>query len=477
MQTRQSLVSIALFSILIFAGSFARAADAARPPNFVFLFADDVAYDDVGCYGAMRIKTPNIDQLAKDGRKFTSFYAPSPVCTPSRAALMTGCYAPRVGLPAVLYPQANIGLNPDEITLPEVLKTRGYTTACIGKWHLGHLPPFMPNEHGFDYFYGIPYPNDHGPERSKRNNPPIPLYRNTEIIQQPVDLPNLNDHFIEEAKKFLNENKDKPFFLYLPFVDAHTPWYVAKRFEDKSDLGPYGDAVQEMDWGIGEVMKTLKELKLDDNTLVIFVSDNGPLFKPHAELEKLYGPAGTLLPQKHLLRDGKYSTAEGGVRVPMIARWPGKIAAGTESAEIGANFDWLPTFAKLAGAEVPTDRIIDGKDIWPLLAEDGAKSPHECFYYFANYTLEGVRVGNWKLRLLPHEIPEDGGKRVSGISLYDLDKDISETTDLSAEHPEIVARLQKYIDECRADIGDGAKKPGKNRREPGKVGDDAPHPG
>ncbi len=452
-------------------------AKTQRPPNIVFFHADDVGYDDVGCYGATKIKTPNIDKVAKEGRRFTSFYAPAPTCTPSRAALMTGCYAQRVGLPSVLYPQANIGLNPDEITMPELLQTRGYTTALIGKWHLGHLPPFLPPNHGFDYFFGIPYPNDHGPERSKRKNPPIPLYRDMKIVEQPVNLHTLNDRLVDEAKQFLKVNEEKPFFLYLSFVDAHTPWFVADRFKGKSKLGPYGDAVQEMDWSIGEVMKTLKKLNLDKNTLVIFASDNGPLFKPHPELEQLYGDAGRLLPQKHLLREGKYSTTEGGVRVPMIARWPGKIPTHTESDEIIAGFDFYPTFASLAGAKVRTDRIIDGKNVLPLLTEKKGKTPHETFFYFANYALEGVRAGKWKLRLIAHEPPKEGEKKTEGLALYDLENDIGEMTDVSRKHPEIVSRLQALLEKCRNDLGDGPKNAGKNRRAPGKVGDEPPRSG
>ena len=383
-------------------GVFASSAHAA-PPNIILLLADDVGYDDLSCYGATKIKTPNIDQLAAEGRRFTSYYAPGAVCTPTRAALMTGCYAQRVGLPSVLYPQANIGLNPDETTVAELLKSRGYATACIGKWHLGHVPQFLPNNHGFDYFFGLPYPNDHGPERTNRKNPPIPLWRNEEIIEQPVDLVSLNDRFVDEAKKFIADNRERPFFLYLPFVDAHTPWYVADRFKGKSQLGPYGDAVQAMDWAVGEVMKTLKQYDLDNNTLVIFTTDNGPLWIPHPGLEEAYGEAGRLLPQTHLLREGKYSSAEGGVRVPMIARWPGRIPAGTECHELAAGFDLLPTFAALAEAAPPNDRKIDGKNILPLLTEDVAKTLHDRFYYFADYRLEGVRRGPWKLRLVAHD--------------------------------------------------------------------------
>jgi arylsulfatase A len=446
----------------------AEAGPEKRPPNIVFMLADDVGYDDIGCYGAKKIKTPNVDKLAKQGMRFTSYYAPHAVCTPTRAALMTGCYAQRVGLPAVLYPQDNIGLNDSELTLAEMLKESGYSTAIIGKWHLGHLPQFLPTRHGFDYWFGLPYPNDHGPERSKRKNPPIPLFRNEKVIEQPVNLHTLNDRFVDEAKKFLNENKDKPFFLYLPFVDAHTPWFVDKRFEGKSGIGPYGDAVQAMDWAVGEVLKTLDKLGLDDNTIVVFASDNGPLYKPHPELEQVYGPAGKLLPQEHLLRGGKYTSWEGGVRVPLVVRWPGKTPKGSKCDEIAAGFDFYPTFAKAMGASLPTDRIIDGKNILPLITgEKGAKTPHETFFYFANYGLEAVRSGKWKLRLV---VEDADGKAQTGIALYDLEHDVRELTDVAAKHPEIVARLQKLAENCREDIGDARqKREGKNRRPPGKA--------
>jgi arylsulfatase A len=454
---------------------FTANAYAIDTPNIVLLLADDVGYDDLGCYGETQIKTPNIDQLAKEGRRFTSFYAPHSVCTPTRAALMTGCYAQRVGLPSVLYPQANIGLNPSEVTIAELLKSRGYATACIGKWHLGHMPSLLPDlkNHGFDYFFGLPYPNDHGPERTNRKNPPIPLWRNGGIIEQPVDLASLNDRFVDEAEKFIAEHRDEPFFLYLPFVDAHTPWYVADRFKGKSELGPYGDAVQAMDWAVGEVMATLRAHQLDENTLVIFATDNGPLWVPHPGLEEAYGDAGRLLPQKHLLREGKYSSAEGGVRVPMIARWPGKIPAGTECDELAAGFDLYPTFAALAGAELPSDRTIDGRNIQPLLARNDAKTPHDRFFYFSNYDLEAVRRGPWKLRLIAHESTSTGGHKRKGVALYNLDDDISESKNVAVEHPEIVAELQQLLAECRADLGDG-KQAGSGRRDPGKLGDEPP---
>ncbi|MBA3482860.1 MAG: sulfatase [Pirellulales bacterium] len=458
-------------------------AHAAPPPNIILLLADDVGYDDLSCYGATKIKTPNIDQLAAEGRRFTSYYAPGAVCTPTRAALMTGCYAQRVGLPSVLYPQSNIGLNADETTIAELLRSRGYATACIGKWHLGHVPQFLPNNHGFDYFFGLPYPNDHGPERTNRQNPPIPLWRNEEIIEQPVDLVSLNDRFVDEAKKFIADHREQPFFLYLPFVDAHTPWYVADRFKGMSQLSPYGDAVQAMDWAVGEVMQELKQQNLDNNTLVVFASDNGPLWVPHPGLEEAYGEAGRLLPQTHLLREGKYSSAEGGVRVPMIARWPGRIPAKTECHELAAGFDLYPTFAALAEAPLPetplpesstpTDRPIDGKNILPLLTDAGAKTPHDRFYYFADYKLEGVRRGPWKLRLVAHDSIAPHSQQRRGVSLYNLDDDVSESKNLAAKHPEIVAELKQLLKECRADLGDG-KKARPSRRPPGKVGDEPP---
>jgi arylsulfatase A-like enzyme len=468
----QKFFSVALLLLLAIAPPLVSAADApARPPNILHIVADDVGYDDLSCYGAPKIKTPNLDKLAAAGMRFTSFYAPSPVCTATRAALMTGCYAQRVGLPKVLFPNDNQGLNADEVTIAELLKPRGYATACIGKWHLGHHTAHLPNHNGFDLFYGIPYPNDHGPERKGSNNqtepfPPIPLYRNDQIVEQPAKLAECPDRFADEAVKFIEQNKDRPFFLHFANIETHTPWFVPKRYEGKSGDTAYGDAVECLDDAVGKVLGALDRMGLADNTLVVFTSDNGPLWQHHKELEEIYGKYGTVdTTRPHLLRAGKYQARwEGGTRVSAIFRWPGKIKAGTTSDEMAAGMDLYTTFAAAAGASVPTDRIIDGKDLTPLLTGATAKSPRDTFYYYGNWALTGVRQGEYKL-VLPGRPPPFPNKTM----LYNVKSDPGETKDLAAEHPEIVEQLQKLADQAREDLGDGPNNKGKNRRPAGVV--------
>ena len=461
--------------LAVFAGLIACIAQAAeiRPPNIIHIIGDDVGYDDLSCYSAPKIKTPNLDKLASQGMRFTSFYAPAPTCTPTRAALMTGCYAQRVGLPRVLFPNDNLGLSDQEITIAQLLKTRGYATACIGKWHLGHLPQFLPTNHGFDLYFGIPYPNDHGPERTNSNNqtapfPPIPLYRNLKIVEQPAQLETLPDRFCEEAIKFITNNKDRPFFLHLANIETHTPWFTPERCHDQSGDTAYGDAVQCMDWMVGQIMETLDRLKLSDNTLIVFTSDNGPLWQHHPELEKIYGKYGTVDTNRpHILRGGKYQARwDGGTRVPMIVRWPGKVAPGKVCDELAAGFDLFTTFASAAGASVPTDRIIDGQDLTPLLTSATNQSPHDRFYYYGGWNLMGVRQGVWKL-VLPGKPPPDDNKTL----LFNVQEDPGETKDLSAEHPEIVEKLKALLAPMREDLGDDrTRAPGKNRRPAGKAG-------
>ena len=420
--------------------------ESKRPPNFIVILIDDLGYQDVGCFGAPLIRTPRLDKMAAEGVKFTSFLA-QPVCTPSRAALMTGCYPMRVGLPRVLFPNAKEGINASEITLAQLLKTRGYATTCIGKWHLGHLPPFLPTRHGFDSYFGIPYSNDMG--NTKAGNPPLPLMRNEEIIEQPVDQDTLTKRYTEEAVKFIRENKDRPFFLYLPHTMVHVPLHVSDRFRGKSKQGLYGDAVEEIDWSTGEILDTLASLGLDENTLVIFTSDNGPWLSEGAN-------GGAALP----LRAGKGTTFEGGVREPCIMRWPGRIPAGAVCSELATTMDVFPTFARLSGAQVPTNRIIDGKDIWPLMsgAKD-AKSPYDALFYYKAESLEAVRSGKWKLIL---------ERKGNPVALYDLDADVGESNDLAAAHPDVVKRLKHMAEKCRDDLGDTlTKRKGKNCRPVG----------
>ncbi len=446
-----------------------RAAD--RPPNIVHIVADDVGYDDLSCYGAPKIKTPNLDKLASQGIRLTSFYAPSPVCTASRAAMITGCYAQRVGLDRVLFPNDHIGISDHEITIAQLLKQHGYATALIGKWHLGSDLQFLPQHHGFDLYYGIPYPNDHGPERTHLNGqtepfPAIPVYRNDTIVEQPADLPSDPDKFTDEAIKFITDNKDRPFFLHLANIETHTPWFVPKRAEGHSVEGPFGDAVEYLDGTVGRVMETLDKLGLADNTLVVFCSDNGPLWQRAPELEGIYGKYGTVdLKRPHLLKGGKYTSRwEGGVRVPMIARWPGKIPAGKTSDQLAMGFDLFTTFAMLGGSQNPTDRIIDGRDILPLLkSEPGAKSPHDFYYYYEDFKLTGVRGPVWKLTLPDKQHP--------GTFLYDVQQDLGEKNDRLADEPRVVSDLRKIAEQAYADLGDSfTKRPGQNRRPPGESG-------
>jgi arylsulfatase A-like enzyme len=460
----------------LLAQSVPATSPSSRPPNIIHIVADDVGYDDLSCYGAPKLKTPNLDKLASQGMRFTNFYAPSAICTPTRAALMTGCYAQRVGLPRVLFPNDNVGLADSEITIAELLKSTGYATACIGKWHLGHHPEHLPPRHGFDLFFGTPYPNDHGPERltkdgKPRGFPPIPLIRNLKIVEQPAKLDTLPDRFVEEAEKFIESNKDKPFFLHLANIETHTPWFVPKRFENQSGDTSYGDAVVCLDWMVGEIMQTLDRLRLSDSTLLVFTSDNGPLVVRYPELKSIYGKYADVDPnRKHLLHGGKYQSRwEGGTRVPLIVRWPGKVAAGKTCDQLTAGFDLYTTFAAAAGARIPGDRLIDGVDLSPLLtASDpsAAKPVRDTFYYYDNFGLAAVRKGDYKL-VLPGRPPPDIDKTM----LFNVREDPGETKDLAADHPELIDQLENVVAEARKDLGDARTgDPGQNRRAPGRAG-------
>src|SRR5262245_43901661 len=455
------------------------AVEKKRPPNIVHILADDVGYDDFGCYGGKHTPTPNVDRLAKGGIRFTSFYAPHPYCTPSRAAIVTGCYAQRVGLPRVLFPNDTVGLHPSEITIAELLRRLGYRTALIGKWHLGHLPQHLPVRHGFDQYLGIPYPNDHSPERLTmtepkvtRGFPPIPLIRNEKVVEQPAQLASLPERFAAEAVKFIGDNKDRPFFLHYANIETHIPWLVTRPFMYKSKAGLYGDAVQCMDWQVGQIVDALKKHGLEKDTLLVFSSDNGRLRTVSAELEGIYGHAAAVdaeLPS--VLRGGKgQARYEGGVRVACIMHWPGKIAADSTSSDIAAGFDLFTTFAKVAGAEPPRDRIIDGKDLTPILFGDkeAKASPPRPLYFYEGYNLVAVREGKWKLVL-----PGGGPKAKKGPKereLFDLDVDLSQTKNVAAAHAQVVEQLLRVVEFARDDLGDDAtKRPGKNRRPVGEA--------
>jgi arylsulfatase A len=418
---------------------------ADRPPNIILIFIDDMGYADIGPFGSTLNRTPNLDRMADEGMRLTSFYA-APLCTQSRAALMTGSYPIRTGLMhgtwhPVLMPGDAHGINPDEITIAEILKGKGYATSCIGKWHLGDQPPFLPTRHGFDSYYGIPYSNDMIPVNNSkgRNFPPLPLIRNETVVGEITDQSTITGDLTREALKFIETNKENPFFLYMPHVMVHVPLHVGENFKGKSANGILGDAIEEIDWSVGEILNALKRLGLDENTLVVFTSDNGPA-------------KGIATP----LRGKKGSTFEGGMREPCVVRWPGHIEAGSICDEITSTMDLLPTFARLAGAFAPTDRTIDGNDIWPLLSSQlGARSAYEAFYYYNRNNLQAVRSGPWKLHLLG-----DKGKP----ALYQLDNDISETTNLIEQHPKIVKRLMNLMEAAREDLGDGTEHLGENVR-------------
>ena len=432
-------------------------------PNFVVIFVDDMGYGDLGCFGSKVHRTPHLDQMALEGMKLTDFYSACSVCTPSRASLLTGCYPRRVNMHVnednlcVLFPGSSKGLNPNEITIAEIVKAQEYSTMCIGKWHLGDHPSFLPTEHGFDRYYGIPYSNDMGSGVRNRNYPALPLLRDKLVVEAPVEQSTITERYTEEAIRFINSNLRQPFFLYLPHTAIHNPLFPGKPFQGKSQDGPYGDWIEEIDSSTGRILEALKTHGIDNNTLVVFTSDNGS----HRE------KAGCNLP----LRGRKGRTDEGGMRVPCIARWPNKIPAGSTCGEIAGTIDLLPTIAKLAGRSAPTDRIIDGRDIWPLLSgQENAKSPHEAFFYYQMDQLQAVRSGDWKL-FVPMESKKRNWGKPDGkteAKLFNLAADIHEDNNVAAEHPDVVAKLMTLAERARKDIGD-VGRPGLNQRAPGWV--------
>jgi arylsulfatase A-like enzyme len=463
--------SIVLLFVLALAASSSLAAD--RPPNFVMIYCDDLGYADIGPFGAKGYSTPNLDRMAAEGMKFTDFHSAAAVCSASRAALMTGCYPQRVGILGALGPKAKVGINESEVLLPEILKTRGYATAIFGKWHLGDNPRFLPTRHGFDRYFGLPYSNDMWPKHptNAKAYPPLPLIEGEKIIETMPDQTQLTTWYTEHAVSFIADNKDRPFFLYVPHSMPHVPLFVSDKFKGKTERGLFGDVIAEIDWSVGQILAAVEKNGLDDNTLVVFSSDNGPWlsYGDHA------GSAGPL-------REGKGTTWDGGHLEPTVARWPGKIPAGTVCRELTATIDILPTFARLAGAELPKDRIIDGRDIWPLMSgQPGAKTPHGVFYYYWNLGLEAVRSGPWKLHL-PHDYRTLTGKRGTNgqpgpykqahtdLALYNLAEDVGEQHDVAAQHPDVVQRLEALAEEARKDLGDSLTgRPGSNRRQPGRL--------
>ena len=470
--------------LLVVAANSSQAADKQTLPNVVLIYADDLGYGDLGCYGAKGWTTPNLDRLAANGMRFTDFYVAQAVCSASRTALLTGCYPNRLGILGALGPKSLNGIHDDETTLAEVLKARGYATAIFGKWHLGHHPQFLPTRHGFDEYFGLPYSNDMWPyhpgvahlplEDRLKNWPYLPLIEGDKVVNANVtgeEQAKLTTWYTERSVAFIEKHRERPFFLYLPHAMPHVPLFVSDKQKGKSAQGLYGDVIQEIDWSVGEITATLERLGLTQNTLVIFTSDNGPwlTYGNHAG-----GSDG--------LREGKGTAWEGGVRVPCVMSWPGKIPAGQTCAEPVMTIDILPTITKLVGAELPK-KPIDGLDIWPLInGTQNAKSPHEALYFYWGQHLQAVRSGQWKLHF-PHPFvsvsstnagadgkPGKAAQKEIGLALFDLNADRAETTDVAEKHSDVVARLTVLADKARADLGDSAtKQKGSGVREVGII--------
>ncbi len=457
-------------------------ARAGRLPNLVIIFTDDQGYADVGVFGAEGFETPNLDRMAEEGRRFTNFHVAQPVCSASRAALLTGCYPNRIGIHGALGPNAMHGISDQETTLAQLVKARGYATGMVGKWHLGHHTQFLPLRHGFDEYFGLPYSNDmwpYHPTAKPGTYPPLPLIEGERVVNGNVthqDQEQLTRWYTEHAVRFIENHKKEPFFLYIAHSMPHVPLHVSEKFRGKSRQGLYGDVIMEIDWSVGEVLKTLREQGVERETLVIFASDNGPWLS--------YGNhAGSARP----LREGKGTCWEGGTRTPCIMRWPGRIPMGTTCGDMLMTIDILPTIARLTGARLPRHKI-DGLDVWPLIAgSKGARNPHQAyFFYYEVNQLQAVVTGDgrWNLQL-PHTYSTLGGRapgrdgrpapyqqvKLARPELYDLASDIREVTDVATEHPELVKRLEGFADEIRADLGDSLTgKEGAGTRPPGRLG-------
>ena len=466
---------LVLWRLVMFSGAPLWSAEPPRP-NIILIFVDDLGYGDISPFGSQINRTPNLEQMASEGVRFTSFYAAAAVCSPSRAALMTGCYPIRVGLAegprhAVLFPEDGVGLNPQELTVAEMLQAAGYATGCFGKWHLGDQPPFLPNRHGFDQYFGIPYSNDmwplniHPRTGESRNFPPLPILRGEEVVETVDDMDDqaqLCKQFTDAAVEFIKRHREEPFFVYLPHAFVHHPRAARERFlkqaaeRDEPYLRPLPverdyrmrdrtqAQIEEVDWSAGRILEVVRDSNLDDRTLILFTSDNG-------------GAPGCV---NRPLRGGKGTCWEGGFRVPTLAWWPGVIPAGSTCDAVAAAMDVLPTCADYAGVELARDQKIDGKSIAPLLqSPEKAVSPHEKFFYYSRRHLKAVRSGPWKLH--------------AGGQLYHLQTDIGEQHNVAKRHPQVVQRLALLLNEARQELGDGSRN-GRDVRPAGVVSDPQP---
>ena len=450
---------ICRFLLLLFALS---TCSGQSRPNLVIIYCDDLGYGDIGPFGATKQKTPALDQMAKEGMRLTDFYSTCSVCTPSRASLMTGCYPRRVNMHqdeknlCVLFPAARKGLHPDEVTIADLLKTQGYRTKCIGKWHLGDHPDFLPTRQGFDSYLGIPYSND-----MNRKEVPLPLVRDEQAIELVIGRKQspLTERYTKEAVHFIKESGRQPFFLYFPHAAVHNPLFPGKQFLGKSQNGKYGDWVEEIDWSTGQILQAIKDAGVDNNTMVVFTSDNG---------------AGNKLGRNAPLKGKKGRTDEGGMRVPCVVRWPGKIPAGTSSGALTTTMDWLPTMAHLTGTALP-DKPIDGHNIWSVLTAKTSTSPYDAFYYYQMDQLQAVRSGKWKLFVEMESKKKNWGKPegAAELLLYDLDQDIGESRNVAEANPSVVKRLLAFAEEARNELGDVNCK-GSGQRKAGWVDTPAP---
>lgn len=478
------LLSVFIISIFFNFSALAQ-VETSKAPNIVLIFMDDMGYGDLNSYGGIGYETPHINKMASEGMRFTNFYSAQAICSASRAAILTGCYPNRIGVTGALFPNSKIGLNSDEVTIPEILRKKGYATGMVGKWHLGEAEQFLPLQHGFDEYFGLPYSNDMWPvgfdnkpvtdlSSWRAKMPPLPLIegnKTIEYVRNMNDQDKLTKRYTEKAVDFIERHKNKPFFLYFAHSMPHVPLAVSDQFKGKSEQGPYGDVLMEIDWSVGELLNSLKLNNLEGNTLVIFTSDNGPWlnFGNHA------GSSGGL-------REGKQTSFEGGQRVPAIVRWPNVVPAGTVNDKLASTIDLLPTLSEIAGVNLPVKKI-DGVNILSLFKGDKDANPRNHLYYYYNKnSLEGVRMGSWKL-VLPHsyqtyedELPGNDGFPGSrhldstGLELYDLRRDPGERFDVKDQNPEVVKSIMELVKLAREDLGDDlTEMEGNNRRGPGRI--------